>query len=40
MDIVSGGDCAIAFLAAPAHGFVTGQTLFVCGAGSVAGLRV
>ena len=31
---------AVAFFAAPANGFVTGQTLFVCGGSSVASLKV
>jgi 3-oxoacyl-[acyl-carrier protein] reductase len=31
---------AVAFFAAPANGFVTGQTLFVCGGSSIGGLRV
>ena len=31
---------AVAFFAAPANGFVTGQTLFVCGGSSVSSLKV
>ena len=31
---------AVAFFAAPDNGFVTGQTLFVCGGSSVASLKV
>ena len=31
---------AVAFFAAPANGFVTGQTLFVCGGSSVGSLKV
>ncbi len=31
---------AVAFFAAPANGFVTGQTLFVCGGSSVASLKL
>ena len=31
---------AVAFFAAPANGFVTGQTLFVCGGSSVSSIRV
>jgi NAD(P)-dependent dehydrogenase (short-subunit alcohol dehydrogenase family) len=31
---------AVAFFASPANGFVTGQTLFVCGGSSVASLKV
>ncbi len=31
---------AVAFFAAPANGYVTGQTLFVCGGSSVASLKV
>lgn len=31
---------AVAFFAAPANGFVTGQTLFVCGGSSIGSLKV
>ena len=31
---------AVAFFAAPANGYVTGQTLFVCGGSSVSSLKV
>ncbi|MGZ5237419.1 MAG: SDR family NAD(P)-dependent oxidoreductase [Caldimonas sp.] len=31
---------AVAFFAAPANGFVTGQTLFVCGGSSVSSLKI
>ena len=31
---------AVAFFAAPANGFITGQTLFVCGGSSVSSLKV
>ena len=31
---------AVAFFAAPANGFVTGQVLYVCGGSSVGSLKV